>query len=640
MTSTGLDDKADRELARMEAARKGKAAADGSGKAKPARKPARATAATAGGKTKGGSRSGQFLHLVAAGDVPAGVYWVPMTADPETREMLEGEPQWICSPLQVAAITRDALGGEWGRLLVFHDRDGMEHRYVMPMSLLSGSGEMLRTELLRQGLEVAPQKARRERLLEYIMQANPEGKARCVLRTGWHDGLFVLPSKTYGERDGEAVLLQSAAPDAVPMTAAGTFGQWRDLVAAPCAGNSRLVLALSVAFAAPCLRLLDGESAEGGGFHLRGGSSSGKSTALAVAASVYGPAGFTRVWRATDNGLEAMAAMYSDLLLPLDEIGQLDPRAAGSAAYLLANGQGKSRSNRDGAARAAVAFKLLFLSSGEVGLGDLVSASGGKSRAGHEVRVIDVPVESPGSSGIFECVPEGVAPGALADGLKRACAAHHGQACGQWLEALTADPVGVAGELRRTRDAVLASLCGDVTAGQVRRVAARFALVAAAGELATSRGLTGWSEGEAVRAARACFAAWLAARGTDGESEPVAMVAQVREFIASNGEARFSPWRDSDADHKPRTVKRAGFRRGKDDMGGLAYYVFADVFRSEVCAGFDYRQVARVLAERGALRLPGRAGDFTRSERLPDGQKARMYVVLPDELEDDAGGED
>jgi len=560
----------------------------------------------------------RFLCATSEAMGRPGVYWIGTAQDRSTGETIESEPQWICSPLDVAALTRDATGGEWGRLLVFRDRDGQEHRWAMPMAMLAGSGEELRAELLRQGLEITTFAQRRARLAEYVAQAAPEAKARCVLRTGWHGSAFVLPTRTWGEQPGEPVIFQGATADGVALGTAGTLEDWRDQVAAPCAGNSRMVLALSAAFAGPCLGLLD---SEGGGFHLRGGSSSGKSTALAVAASVYGPPAFARTWRATDNALEAVASLYSDLLLPLDEIGQLDPRNAGAAAYLLANGQGKSRSHRDGSARAAARFRLLFLSAGEIGLGDLVTASGGKSRAGHEVRVVDVPAEVEGGAGIFEAMPEGCAPGDFADRLKRAAVAHHGHALGRWLEALTEAPQAARDALRGWRDSLADSLCGTTAVGQVRRVAQRFAVVAAAGE--------------AEAAARACFAAWLRARGTAGAAEPAAMVAQVRLFLAQHGESRFSPWRDSDESHKPRTINRAGFRKSKDDDGnGLAYYIEAEVFRVEVCAGFDYRQAARVLANMGALRLDS-TGGFTRRERLPDGRQARVYVVLPELWDDD-----
>lgn len=73
---------------------------------------------------------------------------------------------------------------------------------------------------------------------------------------------------------------------------------------------------------------------ESGGFHFRGSSSSGKTTALHLAASVFGqPSRYIRLWRTTANGLEGLAALHNDSLLILDELSQADPKEAGEAAY-------------------------------------------------------------------------------------------------------------------------------------------------------------------------------------------------------------------------------------------------------------------------------------------------------------------
>ena len=68
-------------------------------------------------------------------------------------------------------------------------------------------------------------------------------------------------------------------------------------------------------------------------------------------------------------------------------------------------------------------------------------------------------------------------------------------------------------------------------------MAQRFAIVAAAGELATAFGLTGWKQEEAERAAKQCFADWLKARGHKGNAEPTAMLKQVRAFLEAHGKA-------------------------------------------------------------------------------------------------------
>ena len=54
--------------------------------------------------------------------------------------------------------------------------------------------------------------------------------------------------------------------------------------------------------------------------------------------------------------------------------------------------------------------------------------------------------------------------------------------------------------LTQRTETLRAAWVPEGASGQVERVAARFALVAVAGELATSASLTGWPEGEAERA--------------------------------------------------------------------------------------------------------------------------------------------
>jgi putative DNA primase/helicase len=126
-----------------------------------------------------------------------------------------------------------------------------------------------------------------------------------------------------------------------------------------CVGNSRLAFAVACAFAGPMLRPAGMES---GGFHLPGRQFGGKTTALKLAASVYGGTSYLQRWRSTDNALEAIAAQHSDCLLILDELAQIDPKTAGECAYMLANEQGKARATRTGTPRARQAWRLLFLS--------------------------------------------------------------------------------------------------------------------------------------------------------------------------------------------------------------------------------------------------------------------------------------
>jgi putative DNA primase/helicase len=105
--------------------------------------------------------------------------------------------------------------------------------------------------------------------------ANPQARARCVATPGWHGGAYVLPDAVIGEADGERFVLQASAPLHHAFRCTGTLDGWREAIGKPAMGNSRLVLSISMAFAAPLLRAL---GIEGGGLHWRGGSSTGKTT--------------------------------------------------------------------------------------------------------------------------------------------------------------------------------------------------------------------------------------------------------------------------------------------------------------------------------------------------------------------------
>ena len=556
-----------------------------------------------------------------------GIYWQPVGVDRSTGEAVEGEPQFICSPLRVQAKTRDAKGGEWGRLLSWPDPEGRPHTWAMPTSMTGRGGDELREFLLSEGLEITTDPNRRRRLAEYIMGVELPHFARCVSRTGWHGDLFVLPDRTIGNTGSEPVILQTDGGEGARLAIAGTLEEWRRSIAEPCTGNSRLVLALSMGFAAVCLGLC---GAEGGGIHFKGNSSEGKSTSMWVAASIFGPPtadGYVRQWRATENSLETLAALHSDLLLCLDEIGQLEAKSAASAAYLLANGSAKSRQSRGGSLRPTATWRTLFLSNGEIGLSDLIVEAGGRQRAGTEVRVIDLPADAGAGLGIFDRVPEGVEPGAFADALRAAAKRHHGTAAPAFLEALASDPDAMRSHLGEFVPRFAAELAGPEAAGQVRRVAQRFALIAAAGVLASHAGVTGWTTDEAPAAVRRCFADWLSARAAGtGESEPAEMLGTVRHFLEQNGEGRFMNWDRGEDDRSPRTLAACGWRKRTEN--GREYIIFPESFRRDMCKGFDAREVARVLMKCGAL-MPESDGGTTRRERLPDGSKMRVYRILP-----------
>lgn len=559
-------------------------------------------------------------------------------------------PEWICSRLNVEALTRDQEGGGWGYLLTFADPLGNAKQWAMPARMLSGDGGEYRATLLNMGLRIATTPRARNLLTQYIQTRTPEEFASCTDRIGWHNGrAFVLPRETIGV-DAERIVFQSDNAVENTFRVKGTADAWRERVGALCAGNSRLVFAVACAFAGPLLRPAGMES---GGFHYRGDSSSGKTTALKLAASVYGGASYLQRWRSTDNALEATAAQHSDCLLILDELAQIDPKTAGECAYMLANEQGKARATRTGTPRARQAWRLLFLSAGELGLADHMAEGMKRTRTGQEVRMADIPADAGAGLGAFEQLHGHEGGAAFAKHITHQAQAVYGAPGRAWLEWLTAHADILKASTRTASNALAAQLIPEAASGQVERVGARFALVGAAGEMATAAGLTGWLVGESERAARACFNAWLAARGGIGNGEVVGMLRAVRRFLETNGDGRFAMWHRGADDHAPKTLNRAGVRRmvnadgdpiktnnqhGQEygermpaDLGegvSYEYFIQAETFRAEVCQGFDYQAVCRVLLDHGCL-TPDKGRPFDCKPRLPGIDQSVCYRITP-----------
>jgi putative DNA primase/helicase len=530
----------------------------------------------------------------------------------------------VSSRVEVVALTRDESGGEWGRLLHFRDPDGRDHEWAMPTEMLASEGAEYRARLLEQGLTIYPSREARFGLHEYLAECRPSARARAVNRIGWHDGVFVLPDETIGGAESERTLFRSAASVTHAFNRRGSLEDWQREVSRRCVGNSRLILAVSAAFAAALLYLTGDES---GGFRLVGASSLGKTTALRVGGSVWGgspnQAGYLRQWRSTADGIEGVAAIHSDTLLCLDEMSEVNPREAGQIGYMLANSAGKSRAHRDGSARKSYSWRLLFLSSGEITLADKIREDGRqKATAGQGVRILDVPADTESGRGLFDSLHGAKNGQEFADQLKAATQAYYGTAARALLAEIAQQSVHIARNIREHRNDFVAEYCPAEADGQIRRAATRFGLVAAAGELATALGITGWNKDDATRAADACFQAWLRRRGHVGPAEIEDGIASVRRFFALHGESRFSPEVKSLNGHP--VINRAGF------MKGDVFCVYPQIFRSDVTVGFEWRLLAEALVKRGML-----ISATAESIRGPDTKTVRVFRFSPAVLTDE-----
>ncbi len=531
---------------------------------------------------------------------------------------------WICSPMHVEALTHDSAQNNFGRLLRFTNALGKWRQWAMPMEMLKGDGADLRGALLSMGVQLDPGNAGRHMLATYLQSRIPAKRLEAVLQTGWAGGDFkayALPDTVIGPQASK-VTFQAQGLHADEYTQRGTLEGWKQTMAAPAVGNPVLCLGLCAAFAGPVQALVGIES---GGLHLIGDSSTGKTTALQAACSVWGGESFRRSWRATANGLEGAAALFNDGLLALDEISECDPRDVGEVVYMLGNGRGKQRASRTGTARTVTYWRCSVLSTGERSIAASMMEAGQRVKAGQAVRLLDIPVQR--TYGAWDTLHGHSNGPAFSDAIKRAARQQYGTAGRAFLEKLTRDTNDMATRL----EAIKAKLMDGITTedGQPARAAARLAVLALAGELATAYGITDWPEGEAIKAARVGFGAWLAQRGNvTGNAEHEQVLQAVMGFIDRHGDSRFSDASGPYDDKQQAMVRdRAGWWEGTGD--GVQYLFTSEGLR-DALKGFDFARALNALEQAGVLK-PGPGGKSSHSQRIHS-RKVRVYIVTPNTM--------
>ncbi len=560
----------------------------------------------------------QRLSL-CAGSLPDGFRAQP---DGIYRENIDnsGKATWryLCSPLCVRAQFHDGRGVGWGILIEVQDGDGRWHPRPVEARLLSGDGCELRAMLLDLGLHLGPGRPAHAALSNLLMNWRPEARAITTRRLGWVNddcSAFVLgDGRILG--DQAVVVLRNAGPTAgAEMTAAGSLLDWQAQVARPCVGNDLLVMAVSQALAGPLLELL---GMDGGGIHLRGASSRGKSTLQRAAVSVWGGPRFMHTWRATANGLEGVATACNASILVLDEMGEASSHDVDKAAYMLGNGMGKIRANRHGQSRQPAHWRVMILSSGELSLANKLAETGKRPAAGQEVRLLDL--EADGRAyGAFDTLHGSSDGAAFSNTLRDAAAQHYGTAGPAFVTRLLQDKEGTVAALKAwmVRFQEEAKKYHPLADGQVARATERFALIAAAGEMATRYDVTGWPQGTALNALLAVWRCWVEGRGSAGPLEAPEAIARVKDFLTAHGAARFE------------VIDKTGLERPVADRAGWVdercYYITPGAWK-KVHSGMDPKKAGGHLQEAGFLHVVESKGHQYRVS-LPDGSRPRVYAI-------------
>ena len=414
--------------------------------------------------------------------------------------------------VELLALSEKPANQRSYRLIKFYDCNVGKFKKILIPSSDFLEPRKVYAQLIDQGLQFSAPDESIDKIIAPLKET-PEERVKLCERPGY---VHVNKKLCYLTRNGKTLgIHEGIAPMQYPESKAfyndkskkGNLSGWQTQIALASLDSPFIMLAICCAFAGYCIYFTDVET---GGIHLYGKSSKGKSTALLVAASIYGNKDYVSDWNITEAALEELAESRNHGLLILDEVSLLDKNEKDAAqkmqkiVYMLGAEGGKQRSNFYQPRKAT--WRLNALSNGELGLNEQAANGKIQRNNGEKVRFIDIPVDDESNMGIFETVPEGLTPSEYAENIKSACRQHYGVAGPKFVEKMLAKGTKyIKKQLKKHMDDFLIYHNISGLNGIEKRFATRFALPYASGVLAVKLGILPFTASDIMRGISCCY---------------------------------------------------------------------------------------------------------------------------------------
>ncbi len=394
----------------------------------------------------------------------------------------------VCKFVEITAFTRCSESKDYGAVAIFKGKSKKLITLHFDFKNMHVGTELIE-RFSDTGLYINPAKSI---IFKQYIAAACERQAKCLrrsLKPGWFNGEstnFVLPDKVIGTADD--IIFQPKEPSSLSETIKqlGSLQDWKAAIESKLPGNHYLVASLGLSLSS---LLLNAAKLENRGFNLCGCSGSGKTTAIQVAATLFGDGTqpgqgvdniYTQQWNSTANSMEMLTSQHNDLPMIIDELGMLDDKNFGKTIYRMCSGTIKGRLTASSKLKEVGTSRNIILMSAEIPISDKVSENGTPPKAGQLVRFVDIAVTK--ENMVTEL--HGVANAKLfIEELKLNCGKYYGTAGPEFIRCLIADDTVDILALRKAAENELAEANLGISS-EHQRVFRHFALVVVALRLA------------------------------------------------------------------------------------------------------------------------------------------------------------
>ena len=515
----------------------------------------------------------------------------------------------VCDYLKIVGFVKLQTNNDWKTRLEFKDMDGDNQIVDVENDNFSNIQDVIKVLLTKGFCPNLDSTMFKQYMLSQFYDISKKERFIEINKTGWTNDKFdayICPSfratRDESTRDKEKFILSQALRNC-GFGQRGTLKEWQENICRFCENNENLTFVLCNSLGSIILKPL---GLNGCIFHYVGRSSIGKTTLAYLGSSVWGGHEFMKIWRLTSNGLEGLAELHNDSTLVLDELSQASSRDAGGNLYLIANGSGKGRADKNGNPRDVKTWLLNAISTGEICMADKINESGEKVKGGQGVRAIDIYAEIETGFGIFNDLHSFSSGSEFSNYIKQQTNLYYGTAAHKFAKGVTM--INSVETLRETYAQTQKNLYDKFNLkqadGQVQRVADYFAENITAGIFASSDylGILTHNSSAIEEDVTKVFSKWLANRGSVKSHEENQVIDHIRGFLEMN-QNRFKT--------KIHGIEGFGEAKSYNNSLGLlvfeenaeTYYIYTQAFQKEICTGFDVKLTRRILKEKGILEL-------------------------------------